>query len=437
MSKFYIDTGMWDDGWWYDLGRDPKALFFYLLCQSDCGGVWKQDTKIACRDLQMSPKEYEGAMKGLTSPYEGATKVLLRGYEGALKKVTFVWVVNYVSYQQNTVILNLANSYHSGAWNCLEPHVKLFPEIKEMYEISEKISSSTAKALGRPLVGPSKGIYRDRDRDRDRDTLSQEGEGERGIPDGSDDADYQKIVTAKKGFTIRYEDWIELTTRVYPHSDKAEVANMLSRDLANSMEHIDRPFGKVARWLENSEKKLLSKNPLYDGQGGLRKEMPWSGKPYMDFRRLLVENLFDDRAMLYARMVNEGGKHRYGDPRFDEWCDTDSYIAVVGQYEYSGSDMYDHCLEVMRKDPDGDPLGKVEMAISEGKVFWEVNPNFDMAMIDNESCSLMDMRRSSVGMLPVKKVDFGWRAPAGDWRDKAEGGGEAEEGEADVCVPEK
>jgi len=421
--KIWTDTEKWDDSWWMSLSMEERALFGYLCDKCDHGGIWKQDRMTVQKTLGFDEKAYGRLMQALCKPYEGSTKVLVREYQGSLVRTAHIWIVNYVKFQHSVTGLILGpkglKTYAGKAFKTLAASVELFPEILEIYDIPKEAFDSLSGASGRLYQGP-KSKSKSKRENKNRSMASQEGECEREIPDGVDDADFQKVISSPN-LKIRYEDWLALK-KVHPHADYPGIAEKVSRELANSLEPIKRPYGWLLKWAANSEGDILKANPLYDGQGGLRKEMPWTGKPYMDFRRLLVENLFDDRAMLYARMVNEGGKHRYGDPRFDEWCDTDSYIAVVGQYEYSGSDLYDHCLEVMRKDPDGDPLGKVEMAISEGKVFWEVNPNFDMAMIDNESCSLMDMRRSSVGALPIKKVDFGWRAPAGDWRDKAEGG---------------
>jgi hypothetical protein len=134
MSKRFSETAKWRDPWFMDLPTDSKLLFLYLIDNCNNAGFWEENPRIACFEIGIDERAYQGALKGLA-----------RGIKGASG---WLWLRRFLRHTKNEA-LNPQNNAHKQIIEQIRDQIGRFngmPEFQEFLAPYEGLLSPTDKS---------------------------------------------------------------------------------------------------------------------------------------------------------------------------------------------------------------------------------------------------------------------------------------------------
>lgn len=137
MAYRYTDSNKWQDSWFVDLTSDQKLTFLYLCDNCDIAGFFELSQRKMAFDLQFSPAQVEGALKGLQ-----------RGFMISNDN-RVIFLKNFVKHQKN-LPLNPVNKAHKGILMRIELYRSHFSE--------DILALINGTLLLSPFEGASKGL---------------------------------------------------------------------------------------------------------------------------------------------------------------------------------------------------------------------------------------------------------------------------------------
>ncbi len=119
--KRFTETNKWRDPWFQALSHGEKLLFLYLIDNCDNAGFYEENVRETCFHLDINPKQYEAALKGLG-----------RGIKGASG---WLWIRRFLFHQKNSELDPVKNPAHRQIVLILKEQSERFKGVPEFQQL--------------------------------------------------------------------------------------------------------------------------------------------------------------------------------------------------------------------------------------------------------------------------------------------------------------
>lgn len=117
----FTDTEKWRDPWFQALSHGEKLLFLYLIDNCNNAGFYEEKVRETCFHLNITEKQYEAALRGLS-----------RGLKGASG---WLWVRRFLYHQKNDKLDPEKNQAHRQIVNLLDEQRVRFGKVPEILNL--------------------------------------------------------------------------------------------------------------------------------------------------------------------------------------------------------------------------------------------------------------------------------------------------------------